>query len=337
MPEKLVWLAFVESGVNPMAYSRARAVGIWQFILSTGKRYGLRRTPYVDERKDFILSTRSAIQYLKTLYLSYGSWELALAAYNAGEKKVDKAIRKTRHADYWGHIQRRRILPRETKNYVPKLIAAYKVGQHLEEYGFSFDPAVEPVTFVVVPVTRPISLSDLAQSLSIPRTVLDELNPHLRKGVTPPGEVFPLRVPPSLKEVALNTIPNLPPVNLSQFAEYEQEMVHRVRKGETLWSIARKYGVSYRTLMEENDLRKTILRPGQKLYIPIRSSRSSRIYTQTTASSYRLYRVRRGDTLYRISRRWGVPIKDILSLNGEKRKEVLKEGEVIKIPISPSF
>lgn len=342
LPPKLVWLAFIESGMNPNALSRARAKGIWQFIRSTGRRYNLHRTPYVDERADPYLSTLAASRYLKDLYLNYGSWELALAAYNAGERRIDRASRKAGHNDYWQMLHYpRRILPRETKHYVPKLIAAYRIGIRYEEYGFSLSAEAQPLTWETIQVPGGISLNALAEGTGVPLETLTALNPSLRRGMTPPGDSFPLRVPPDKGEAILAYSQTLPRLTSPPPLPPEEFITYRVKKGDTLHRIARRFGVSVAALKDENDLKSSRIRPGQRLLIPRYSSRT-RLASRSLTSAYpekkgsnRTYRVRPGDTLWGIAKRFGVTLQELAHLNQISPRSTLRAGKLLKIPPLP--
>lgn len=343
LPPKLVWLAFIESGLNPHAVSRARARGIWQFIRGTARRYKLRRTPYLDERSDPYLSTLAASRYLRDLYQSYGSWELALAAYNAGERRIDRASRRLGHNDYWQMLHHpHRILPRETKNYVPKLIAAYRIGLKLKYYGFELPATATPLTWTTVPVPGGISLEALAKAIGISMEDLLVLNPALRRKMTPPEGSFALRVPPGTEELVARVAPALPRLKAPLPLEAEGYTVYRVKKGDTLWKISRRFGVSMSALREENELHsRSLLRPGQRLLIPhygrkVSSPRKSSIFAYTSSTpTTSVYKVEAGDTLWGIARRFGIPVHRLARYNGLSLGGILRPGQRLKIPPPP--
>lgn len=340
LPPKLVWLAFIESGLNPNALSRARAKGIWQFIRGTARRYGLKRNTYLDERSDPYLSTLAASRYLRDLYLNYGSWELALAAYNAGERRIDRAWRKAGHNDYWQMLHHpRRILPRETKHYVPKLIAAYRIGIQLERYGFVTTSASTPLTWEVVVVPGGISLSELAKKTGIPEDLLSLLNPALRRRMTPPGDPYLLKVPPDRKEEVREIASTLPVLTSPPPLPDEGYTVYRVKKGDTLWKISRRFGIPMSALKDENDLKSSRLRLGQKLFLPRSSAKTmvkakqSTTYTNTGAEVR--YRIQPGDTLWGISRKFGIPLEYLIQYNRINPRKPLRSGHLIRIPPFP--
>jgi membrane-bound lytic murein transglycosylase D len=336
LPSKLVWLAFIESGLNPHALSRARAKGIWQFIRSTGKRYNLRRNAYLDERSDPYLSTVAASRYLRDLYLSYRSWELALAAYNAGERRIDRASRKAGHNDYWQMLHHpHRLLPRETKHYVPKMIAAYRIGTDLERYGFSLTSPPSPLTWETISVPGGISLAELSRRVGIPEDLLIGLNPALRRRMTPPGGSYPLRVPPGQGEEMLRVAVTLPALNAPLPFSEDHYIVYRVKRGDTLWKISRRFGIPISAIRDENDLQTSRLRPGQTLYLPKAGGRpltARKTDTYIRASGEIRYRVQKGDTLWTIAKRFGVPLKDLIRHNQLDPRKPLPVGHLIRIP-----
>ena len=198
MPEELMYLAAIESGYSPRATSRVSAIGMWQFMGPTAQAFGLRIDSYVDERRDPVRATEAALDYLQSLHDRFGSWYMAAAAYNAGPSRVARIVRD--HADdatgeealYWEIVDH---LPRETRAYVPKMLAAILLGQAAEEYGFEVEPA-QPMVFDRVWVPGGTTLKTVAEAVNLPLARIRELNPHLLRGVTPPGEPFGIRVPP---------------------------------------------------------------------------------------------------------------------------------------------
>lgn len=326
LPEDLVFVALIESGFNPIAYSRAKAVGPWQFIKGTGKKYGLRIDEWVDERRDPIKSTIAAAKYLRDLYNMFGSWPLALASYNAGEGKVMRAIARTKSEDFWD-LRGTHYLRPETKNYVPKFMAATIIAKNPEKYGFKLD-LWEPLQFDEVIIESPTDLRTIAKATGVTYTQLKELNPELRSTITPLNyKDYVLKLPYGTKETFLANFNQVPP---------EQRMIqlrHRVRKGETLSILARKYGTSVQAIRELNNLGRThIIRAGQYLLIPMSSRIAARQEIRRSVTEPVLapsslvsenepeikkiiYRVRRGDTLWRISKNFNVPISKIREWN----------------------
>jgi len=329
VPEELVYLALIESGLNVNARSWAQAVGPWQFISSTGKNYGLDRTWWVDERRDMVKSTEAGARYLKDLYKEFDNWYLAMAAYNSGEGRVWRAIRLEGHRDYW----RLRTLPKETRSYVPTVIAAAIIIRNPEQYGFTL-PTKEMMEWEEVAVSRSIDLDRLAQAAGISYTTLSTLNSELRQGVTPPDITYKLKVPFGYSGKVEAVINNIPTSNK------EASQVHRVRTGESLWLIARKYNVTVTNLVRANNLRNSNqLKVGQKIIIPAPGSAPSgrSLSTQTTqqlpVSTYnkKVYVVKRGDTLGHIAERYRTRASSIRRWNGLSYGDNIYPGQRLTI------
>jgi membrane-bound lytic murein transglycosylase D len=264
LPEDLVYMAFIESGFDPYAYSRSKAVGPWQFIYLTGKRYGLRVNWWVDERRDPEKSTIAAAKYLKDLYETFACWYLAAAGYNAGEYKIVKAMKRYRTEDFW-KLTKVRYLKRETKNYVPLMIAAALVAKNPEKYGFADVEYQEPLRYEKVKVPELTSLSLVAKACGTSLEEIKDLNPELRRGVTPPNETdYEIKIPSSMKGLFLVTFEILQPFEKFEFK------THLVKKGETLRGIAKRYRVDLDPLLEINHLTKSsVILKGTTLSIPI--------------------------------------------------------------------
>jgi membrane-bound lytic murein transglycosylase D len=271
-PEFAYGVPIVESGYSLSAVSHAGAVGPWQFIRGTGQRYGLRIDGYVDERRDPEKATRAAARYLRDLYERFGDWHLSLAAYNSGEANIERIQNWKGCDDFW-EMRDRGYLPNETSEYVPRVLAAVEVVQSAEEYGFSI-PASAPTRFDVVEVTRPVSLQAVAQLCGSDIETIKELNPALKRGVVPPRG-YTLRLPKGTAErfeVAFASYREPAPLVVRP----RSRATHRVRRGETLSSIARRYGVSTTALMRANGLRRASrVQAGQTLRVPAQSPRRS--------------------------------------------------------------
>lgn len=346
LPPDLVYLALIESGFSTKAYSRAHAVGPWQFIHATGKRYGLSRSTWVDERKDTIKSTYAAIAYLKDLYKIFHDWHLAAAGYNAGENKVSRAIVRYKTRDYWKLIKHRYLRP-ETRNYVPKIIAAATIAKNLDKYGF-YIPDQEPYTHVTVTTDKPVSIKKLARHLKIDYEHLRVLNSELRSDFTPPNvKRYEIKVPPHLKETtqavmryAESSVP------ASKYA------THYVHRGDSLWHISQRYGTTVALLMQINNMSNRQahrLRPGQKIMVPVTPTYAkaqerkvasntqaiSRDTTQTTSASDTnkrvIHTVRRGDSLWQISKKYNISIQNLKRVNDIKRSRIFP-GQKLFIP-----
>lgn len=264
LPEDLVYMAFIESGFDPYAYSRSKAVGPWQFIYLTGKRYGLKVNWWVDERRDPEKSTIAAAKYLKDLYETFACWYLAAAGYNAGEYKIIKAIKRYRTEDFWT-LTKVRYLKRETKDYVPLMIAAALVAKDPEKYGFTDVEYQKPLRYERVKVPELTGLSLVAKACEASLEEIKDLNPELRRGVTPPNENdYEIKIPFGRKDLFEVTFQIL-----QAFEKFEFKS-HLVKKGETLKGIAKLYRVDLEPLLELNHLSKaTPISKGTILSIPV--------------------------------------------------------------------
>ena len=305
VPLDLVYLAQAESAFLPRATSRAKAKGMWQFIPSRGREYGLRQTWWIDERSDSENATRAAARYLKDLYEEFNDWYLAMAAYNAGPGRVARAMQRTGADNFWT-LANKRALPRETINYVPTILALTIIGSNPEKYGFSVVPA-EPVGTERMSVDKPTDLRVIAEAINLPVEQLRELNPHVLRWTTPPEDPeFQLILPRGYGEKFTETVASLPESKRVLFRE------HVVRKGDTLGALARRYGSSVAELQQANNLKKkSVLRIGQSLIIPI--SGVAPAPTQQVASSW--YTIRKGDTLSVLSSRFNVSVEQLKRWN----------------------
>lgn len=274
LPSDLVYLSLVESGFNPHAYSRARATGPWQFMKGTAKLYGLRVDQYVDERRDPIKSTVAAARYLKDLYDLFGSWPLAMAAYNAGEGKVLRALQKAQ-AESFKEISRTKLIRRETKEYVPRFMAATIIAKNPDRYGFPLE-GVTPHSFEEVIVRRPIHFRAISNVTGIPYQELKNLNPELRRDATPPDDAeYHLKVPAGTKEKVeqlLDRIPTYKHIPLAVKSKHSRTdhgstKVYRVRVGDTLEKIAKRFRISVKVLKARNNLTSALIKPGDVLAI----------------------------------------------------------------------
>jgi membrane-bound lytic murein transglycosylase D len=265
LPEDLAWLPLIESGFKVRALSRARALGLWQFIPSTGYKYGLKRTDWIDERLDPEKATAAAIAYLKELHQIFGDWATVLAAYNCGEGAVLRVIRdqKVNYLDNFWDLYGR--LPRETARYYPRFLATLAILKDPVTYGFELGEPERQMPFEIVQLERPVQLAKLGEKIDVDPDDLAALNPELRHQATPPG-AYALRVPPGKAEMVVASIDSLPLYSPPKPAY----VVHRVRRGETLSSIAIHYRTSVSRIMDANNLRSSrYLRAGQRLRIPL--------------------------------------------------------------------
>ena len=298
LPEELVNLAMIESGLNPKAFSRASAAGIWQFIYSTGKIYDLKRDWYVDERRDPIKSTYAASAHLKDLFEEFDHWYLALAAYNSGSGRVHRAMRLHQTSDFW----QLHTLPRETRNYIPYYLAAAIIARNPEEYGFETysKKRKAPFEFDTVELEKSADLSVLARSAGTSLKTMQYYNPELRQSATPQNGPYTLRIPKGTANKFTANFNALPEVQ--RFAP--QYIVHKVRRGESLSTISKKYKVSIHDVAAVNKIRnRHKISIGQKLTIPIRGAYAS--HDGPPGHIKVVYTVRKGDTLGHIAEDYG--------------------------------
>jgi membrane-bound lytic murein transglycosylase D len=317
LPQDLIYLAQAESAFQPLALSRAGARGIWQFVAYRGQQYGLHHTWWVDERQDPEKATRAAAQHLRDLYGLFGDWYLAMAAYNCGPGNVQKGIERTGYADFW-QLYKRKVLPRETKNYVPIIIALTLIAKDAAHYNIEAEPEA-PVPSDIVRPGRPVDLRLVAETIDVDVETLRALNPSLLRLATPDDPSFELRLPQGTGEKFTAEIAAIPPDKWTSWRR------HRVEPGETLASIAKKFRVTTAAIVEANNLeRNAALDPGTKLTIPA---------TQPLAETKRRlvsYRVRRGDTLGGIADRFSVDPEDVRKWN-RLRSNRVGRGMVLRI------
>ena len=268
LPQDLFFLAMIESGFNNHAFSSKKATGTWQFMSYTAKRYGLKINYWVDERRDPVKSTVAAARYLRDLYIEFEDWYLAMMAYNAGPGKIRRAVRKTHSKDPWDIISSGYVKP-ETKNYVPKMLAAFLIVSNQKVYGFDVTPKDSdffPATKVLI--KRPVRLEDVATLLGYPLEAIKKWNPEILHGVTPPsdGGKYLLRVRAELEEKLLAEQDTLPKLDIKDVK------IHTIKKGDTLIGIAKKYKVGVDSIKKYNpSLHANRLRPGKTVVVPVPS------------------------------------------------------------------
>jgi len=317
VPQDLIYLAQAESAFQPLALSRAGARGIWQFVQWRGNEYGLKRTWWVDERMDPEKATRAAAQHLRDLYGLFGDWYLAIAAYNCGPGNVQKGVERTGYADFW-ELYKRNVLPRETKNYVPIILALTLIAKDAAHYGISADPEQPTETDLVKP-GRAIDLRLVAETIDVDVATLRTLNPSLLRMATPDDPQYVLHLPKGTASTFSDEIADIPP---DKWVSWRR---HRVEAGETLTSIAKKYRVTPASIAAANDLGPgTSLELGEKLIIPAARP------VEDTKSRLVRYRVRRGDTIGGIADQFSVTTEQIQKWNGLKSAKV-NRGMVLRI------
>ncbi|XPV76426.1 MAG: LysM peptidoglycan-binding domain-containing protein [Desulfovibrio sp.] len=339
IPQDIVLLPFAESGYNPRVYSHAGAGGMWQFMPATGRRYGLTVDWWIDERRDPYLATEAAADYLLTLYDMFGDWYLALAAYNAGEGKILRAMKITNSKDFFelskkNHKIRsyKRRLRSETKNYVPKFIAIAKIFKNHEELGFDTISWNEAPELAHAQVAGGTDLLALAKAAKMSWKEFHDLNPAYRRQVSPPKKVSTIHFPKAKTEAVMAYLSS---PGSRPYAGYKR---HKIRSGDSWWKISRKYGVPIAILKQMNNRRSNTLRPGQVVMVPGRgttkmvASSSSSAKKRRIAQSRANYRVQKGDNLWSISRAYNVSVNTIAKANGISKRSTLKIGQKLFIP-----
>ncbi len=333
LPQDLIYLSMVESGYNPHAYSWARAMGLWQFISSTGRRYKLDRNWWVDERKDPIKSTHAACQFLKDLYDQFGSWELAMAAYNGGPGRVSRQIKKQNTIDFW-----KLKLKRQTMDYVPLIMAAAIISKNPEKYGFYNIEFEDEVLWEEIEINKCLELSVVAKEIGCSLQELKDLNPELLRKYTPPNEKkYKLKIPPGSGQRFWAAYEDMPSPKETSWVK------HEIRRGETVSTIAARYGVSQYAIFEANNLdRRSKIYAGRTLIVPVPldsdysgGSRATRNREYTSKNS--IYVVRSGDTMWDIARAFGTSVDALRQLNYIGRSSRIYVGQKLKIPSDATF
>ena len=353
MPEDLVYLAMIESGFNPKAYSPAKACGPWQFIYATGGRYGLKVNYWIDERRDPEKSTVAAAKYLRDLFNQFGCWYLAAAGYNAGEGRVERAIEKHKTNDFW-ELSNYNALPRETRAYIPQLIAAAVIAKDPEKYGFGSITYDSPIRFELVRVPKATPLSTVAKSASMDLAAVRSINPEIIRGITPPNmDDYKIKLPQGIDAAAFS---NKLHVALSHERQIRDVVSYKVKKKDTMASIAKKHGLSRDEIYQVNECDGELkVKPGMIISLPrytaptkgktelaknkkenreAKPSQEGRVArvekSQTQArksapepeSPTTVHVVREGETLKAISSRYGVTIASLRSANNLKNDTV---------------
>ncbi len=333
LPKDLVYKAMIESGFNPRAYSRAGAAGLWQFVSATAPMYGLRRNFWIDERRDPEKSTRAAIQHIKHLYNLFEDWRLVIAAYNCGQGRLGRIIERSGTENFW----KLKGLPKETRNHVPRFMAALIMSKDPEWFGFTDVVYQSPFSYDLVAVSEWIDLGLAAECAGSTLESMKFLNPELRVGYTPAPpftQIYHLRVPAGSKDRFLTNYERIPAERKVQMVEY------RVRNGDTISGIANKMQISTRAIMDANGVQNPKrLRVGTRLKIPIhpggrRNSEKRRtLSTSPDRNSHdrHTYRVRRGDTLWGIAKDEGITPDQIRTWNSLTAPEHIFPGDRLVI------
>ncbi len=337
VPQDLVWLCQVESAWSPIARSWAAAVGLWQFIPGTGASYGLKQDYWVDERSSFEKSTRASARYLRWLANRYaGNWELAMAAYNSGEGRVDGAVSRSGYADFWEIYP---LVPKETRDYVPNILATIIIAKNPQRYGFSPKPE-PPLAYDYVTVNNAVDLRLVADAVDVSHDYILGLNPELKRGVTPPAATFAVRVPPGKGKVLQTALNRIPPDKRTSWR------MLTAQAGDSFEMIARRTGVSESALEQVNG---GALRPGQKVIVPANGGMRNVVFSaprgaaasvataapSTAGSMTKMvtYKAKDGESLGDIAGRYNASVRDIATLNRLSTSAKLRAGQVIKVPV----
>lgn len=352
LPEDLFYIALIESGFSSSAVSHASAVGYWQFIRGTGKRYGLEISRLVDERRDPVLATEAAAEYFRGLYSVFGSWYLAMASYNVGENRVKREVLKHETRDFW-ELARKARFPKETINYVPKFIAAKMIAKDPAKYGFEGIDYLPPIEFDTVEVAQSVNLRVMAEKMSINYEDFKALNPRFKGEIAPDKDgKLTLRIPPGQSELAVAAAAESMPEKVEFVADVDTQS-YKIRRGDTIGGIARRFRTSIAYLRDLNDIpRGQRLKVGSVIYVPdrtplrerstrtaktVNAPRKSRVAAEAPAKAdviegARYHIVRSGDSLYTIARRYGTTVDALTKANGIQKGRVLKVGVKLVIP-----
>jgi membrane-bound lytic murein transglycosylase D len=332
IPQDLIYLAQAESGFHPLAVSRAGARGIWQFMGARGRGYGLQHNVYLDDRQDPEKSTWAAAHHLKDLYNQFGDWYLAMAAYNSGPGTVQAAVKRTGYADFW-ELYRRDVLPKETRNYVPIILAVTIMAKNPAQYGLSSLALDRPTPYDSVTIDYPVDLHLVADCVGSTAEQLQDLNPRLLRLSTPREGNFELHLPAGTKEQYESSIASIPPADRLWWR------YHVVHSGDTLASLARTYRTTAKSIAEVNHLEgDDALEADAKLVIPLAPGKHPVGDSQTYARRITRYKVHKGDTVETVADNFGVPAQMVRRWNGI-RGDSLHGRRVLAVhlPVAPSI
>ncbi len=332
LPEDLFYIALIESGFSSQAFSHASAVGYWQFIRPTGKRYKLKINQLLDERRDPEKSTQAAAEYFKDLYQRFNSWYLAMAAYNVGEGRIDRVIKKYKTKDFWALSKIKRALPAETDNYVPKYIAAKLIAKNPEKYGFEGIDYLPPIEFDHITVSQPINLRLMAEKMNLNYEDFKALNPKFKGEIAPleTDSTLGLRIPPGSYEIALTASNESIADNVEYVADQKEIQSYKIKKGDTLSSVARRYRTTVAYLRDINDFsRKKKISVGNKIFVPDRTPLKEK---RPELAAKKFHIVQRGDNVGSIAKKYNTSVSTLKKLNKLKSKSSLKIGSRILLP-----
>jgi len=329
VPQDLIYLAQAESGFHPLAVSRVGARGIWQFMGSRARGYGLSHNMWVDDRQDPEKSTRAAARHLKDLYNQFGDWYLAMAAYNSGPGTVQAAVKRTGYADFW-ELYRRNVLPKETRNYVPIILAVTIMTKNLSQYGFDDVSMDFPARYDKVTINYPVDLRLVAQCVGSTQAELQELNPSLLRLTTPRQGTFELHLPAGTKDEYQTAVAVIP-TDMRLWWRY-----YTVHSGDTLASLSRAYRIPVKSIAQANHLEGTELEADARVIIPFAPSKH---LTDTGSYARRItrYKVHSGDTVETVAENFGVPPQMVRRWNGI-HGDSLRGRKVLALhlPVTPS-
>jgi len=330
LPQDLIYLAQAESGFHPLAVSRAGARGIWQFMASRARGYGLSHNQYVDDRQDPEKSTRAAAHHLKDLYNQFGDWYLAMAAYNSGPGTVQAAVKRTGYADFW-ELYRRNVLPKETRNYVPIILAVTIMAKNPSQYGLDAVEREHPAPTDAVTLDYPVDLRLVAQCVNSTPAELQDLNPSLLRLTTPREGKFELHLPAGTKDQYETAIADIPK-DMRLWWRY-----HTVVPGDTVASLARHYHVTARAISEVNHLEETSLEADAKILMPIAPGTHAASDTATYARRITRYKVHRGDTVETVAENFGVSLLMVRRWNGLRGSSLAgRKVLALHLPVTPT-
>ncbi len=330
VPQDLIYLAQAESGFHPLAVSRVGARGIWQFMASRGRGYGLYHSQWVDDRQDPEKSTRAAAHHLKDLYNQFGDWYLAMAAYNSGPGTVQAAVKRTGYADFW-ELYRRNVLPKETRNYVPIILAVTIMTKNPEQYGLLDVVMEHPADYDTVTINYPVDLRLVAECVNSTSTDLQDLNPSLLRQSTPREGKFELHLPAGTKDQYETAIASIP-VDMRLWWRYRT-----VHSGDTLASLSREYRVPAKSIAAANHLEGTELEADSRVVIPIAPGKHPASDNATYARRITRYKVHKGDTVESVAENFGVSPKMLRQWNGIRGNSLSgRRILALHLPVTPS-